>query len=249
MTMHHPHADDLIGAYVLDAVDAGERDTVEGHLGGCDACQAEARELSEAAVHLSDGYEVGPPAALRSHVLAAISVPDEDTADRPDPRASRALRAAEATAPQPRRRLTDKSVWGLVAAGLLAVGGWGIWQNVTDDLSPIDQVIQASDAKTFTTQYEGETLTVVASSSLDRAVLQADGLPVLDDGQTYQAWWVGADQNTTSAGLISGDLSAADLAVALEGDPGSGAAFALSVEPVGGSAQPTTDPVVVVPLS
>lgn len=248
-----PHADELVGAYVLDAVDSAEREAVEAHLRECEPCRAEVCELSEAAVHLSDGYDVAPPAGLRSQILGAIGAPDRATTDEADPSSAGAHAilagsTSKTSATEPRRKRSNKSVWGLAAAGLLAVGGWGIWQSIADDLSPIDEVIQASDAETYTTQYEGETLTVVASSSLDRAVLRADGLPVLDEGQTYQAWWVGPDQDITSAGVISSDLTAADLEVALEGDP-DGAAFALSIEPVGGSAQPTSDPIVVVPLS
>lgn len=254
----HPYADDLIGAYVLDAVDSAEREAVEAHLDECELCRAEVRELREAAVHLSDGFDVAPPDGLRSQILGAIGFSDRTSTNNAtrgtaDPRSPGAHEGgtgstSKTSETQPRGKLTNKSVWGLAAAGLLAVGGWGIWQNVADDLSPIDEVIQAADAETFTTQYEGETLTVVASSSLDRAVLRADGLPVLDEGQTYQAWWIGSDQNVSSAGVVSSDPTAADLEVALEGDP-EGASFALTVEPVGGSTQPTTDPVVVVPLS
>jgi len=253
-----PHVDDLIAAYVLDAVDSAEREIVEAHLDECEPCRVDVRELSEATVHLSDGYEIDPPVGLRSRILGVVNAPDEASADvattdethpgRTDAHASVAGSTPKTTAPPSQRNRTKKSVWGLAAAGLLAVGGWSIWQNLGDDLSPIDEVIQASDAETFTTQYEGETLTVVASASLDRAVLQAEALPLLDEGQTYQAWWVGADDNVTSAGVISSDLTLADLEVALEGDPDS-AAFALSVEPVGGSTQPTSDPIVVVPLS
>lgn len=252
MTMHETHADDLIGAYVLDAVGSAERDLVEAHLSECKECRSEVTELREAAVHLSAGHEVAPPTELRSRILGAINAPTSVTDAPSETAASRTYTDSADSRREPTsspRALTNKSVWGLAAAGLLAVGGWGIWQNVAGDLSPIDEVIQASDAQTYTTQYEGETVTVVSSSSVDRAVLRAGALPDLDEGQTYQAWWVGADENITSAGLISSDRSAAELEIALEGDPENVAAFALSVEPAGGSPQPTTDPVVIVPLS
>lgn len=252
MNTHRPHVDDLIGAYVLDSVDIAERHAVERHLEECVACRAEVRDWSEATVRLSDGYEIAPPPALRSRILDAISAPlsaTTDQASRVAPGASDGASGRDGDqAPAP-HKLANKSIWGLAAAGLLAVGGWGVWQNVSDDLSPVDEVIQASDAETFTAQYDGETIEVVASSSLDRAVLRADGLPDVGEGQTYQAWWVGADATVTSAGVISSDSNASDLEVALEGDVEDGGAFALSVEPLGGSEQPTTDPVVVVPLS
>lgn len=248
MNSSQPHADDLIGAYVLDAVDDDERRLVDAHLSECAACRTEVRELGEAVFHLNDGSDVAPPTYLRAQILTAIAATSEGVPDSAEFNDAAAMNTSEKSR-QTAGRLNNKSVWGLAAAGLLAVGGWGIWQNVSDDLSPIDEVIQAADAETFTAQYEGETLSVVASSSLDRAVLQAGDLPTLDEGKTYQAWWVGADQTITSAGVISSDASLADLEVALEGDPDGGSAFALSVEPTGGSQQPTTDPIVVVPLS
>ncbi len=249
MNSPQPHADDLIGAYVLDALDDDERRLVDVHLSECTGCRSEVRELSEVVFHLNDDFDVAPPTQLRARILTAIAAPSERAPDVADLSGAAAMTTSEASSRRTAGRLNNKSVWGLAAAGLLAVGGWGIWQNVANDLSPIDEVIQAADAETFTTQYEGETLSVVASSSLDRAVLQVGDLPTLDDGHTYQAWWVGADQNITSAGVISGDASLADLEVALEGDPDGGSAFALSVEPTGGSPQPTTDPIVIVPLS
>lgn len=248
MTSSQPHADDLIGAYVLDAVDDQERRLVDAHLSQCAVCRTEVRELREAAFHLNDGFELAPPAQLRGQILDAITAPTDRGPEVAHLNGAAAMNTSEATSRQTAGRLNNKSVWGLAAAGLLAVGGWGIWQNVATDLSPVDEVIQAADAETFTTQYEGAALSVVASPSLDRAVLQAGDLPALDDGQTYQAWWVGADQTITSAGVISSDASNSDLKVALEGDPDGGSALALSVEPTGGSQQPTTEPVVIVLL-
>lgn len=248
MNSSQPHADNLIGAYVLDAVNIEERRLVDAHLSECEVCRAEVRELSDVVFHLNDGFDVAPPPQLRSQILNAISeveVSAAAPADLSDFDAATATSSPKHTA----GRGGSRSIWGLAAAGMLAVGGWGIWQNVADDLSPIDEVIQAADAETFTMQYEGETLSVVASPSLDRAVLQAGDLPTLDADETYQAWWVGADEQITSAGVISSGADLADLEVELEGDPEGGSAFALSVEPAGGSDQPTTVPIVVVSLS
>ena len=41
------HENELLGAYVLGVLDDGERDTVRGHLDGCERCRREVGELRE----------------------------------------------------------------------------------------------------------------------------------------------------------------------------------------------------------
>ncbi|MGB3256608.1 MAG: anti-sigma factor [Ornithinimicrobium sp.] len=240
MTSTSPHVDDLMGAYAIDAVDADERAQVETHLLECERCRLELQDLTEAAVLLSNGHEVAPPADLRTRLMEVIAEQEQEqehASSEPSP-----------AAPSSARGSGSRALWGLAAAGLLAVGGWGIWQGVSNDLSPIDQVVQADDARTFEAEYEGEQVTVVSSASLDRAVLITEDLPELADDEVYQAWWVNSDEQILSAGVLDNGGVDAPGEAELEGDPAEVVAFALSVEPVGGSEQPTTEPVIVVPL-
>ena len=74
-------------------------------------------------------------------------------------------------------------------------------------------------------------------------MLVADGLAPAPAGQTYQIWFLDSSGAATSAGFVpAGDHSA----VVLQGDPGAAAAVGVTLEPVGGSAQPTTTPVLAV---
>ncbi len=251
MTSATPHVDDLMGAYALDAVDPKERAQVQAHIEQCERCRRELEEFTEAAVLLSNGHEVAPPAALRASILDAIAAQPQQ-ARPPQQVSANEMSLDEVPSLPPAQSRSgasgSRAVWGLAAAGLLAVGGWGIWQGVSDDLSPIDQVIQADDARTVDVEYEGDTITVVSSASLDAAVLITEDLPELADDEVYQAWWVNADDQIVSAGVLDDGAGSDRGEVSLEGDPAGVVAFALSVEPVGGSPQPTTDPVVVVPL-
>jgi len=260
MTASDSHVDELIGPFALDAVDDTERRLVENHLKGCERCRAELRAFREAAVHLTDGMDLAPPSALRSSVLAAVAeeaheagetqgrdedsalTDDEDSAQAGGP-TGRPAAPKEGTA-----RRGTKAWWGLAAAGLLAVGGWGIWQSVDEELSPTQEVIQADDAQRYETEYQGAPVTVVASSSLDSAVLVTDDLPALEQDEVYQGWWIDDEGSITSAGVLEGAAGAADVQRSLQGDPDAVSNFALSVEPRGGSEQPTTEPVVVLPL-
>lgn len=43
----HEHANALLGAYALRALDENERRDVEAHLGACEPCRAQAEPLEE----------------------------------------------------------------------------------------------------------------------------------------------------------------------------------------------------------
>src|SRR5262245_65428284 len=63
----------LSGVYVLDAVDStAERDRYEDHLGRCQTCAGEVRELREVTTNLAMAAEGQPPPAMRPQVLAAV---------------------------------------------------------------------------------------------------------------------------------------------------------------------------------
>lgn len=83
--------------------------------------------------------------------------------------------------------------------------------------------------------------TAVAVLGTDGAVLVADGLPELDDDRTYQLWAM-RDGVPVPAGLFEPASGSAQVQ-AEDYRPGDG--LAVSVEPDGGSDQPTTTPVVV----
>ncbi len=220
------HVDDLLAAYALDAVDDAERVRVEAHLDGCPSCRREVEELRDAAVALSDGLDVAPPPQVRRRVLEQV--------------------AAEADVVQPvgRRRRGSQWVWGLAAAGLVAVGSWGVWEVFDEDLTSVEQVIQADDAVRHEADLDGTPVAVVTSQEQDRAVFVGADLPALPEGQVYQAWFLRSDGAIDSAGVL-GDPRAD---VELSGDPDGAGAVALSVEPSGGSAQPTSEPLVAIPL-
>ncbi len=74
--------------------------------------------------------------------------------------------------------------------------------------------------------------------------LVPDQLPDPGPGKTYQMWFVPPQGAPVSAGLLSGTAP-----VLLEGGGQDAAAVALSVEPAGGSPQPTTTPVLVIPVT
>jgi anti-sigma-K factor RskA len=224
----------LTGAYVLDAVSADERMVFERHLGDCGACRQEVAELRETATRLGTAVATAPPPRLKANVMSQIrnvrQIPPE-------------------TPVVPLRR--PGSVWALrlsaaAAAVLLVVSGvLGVLlvraqpdSDVDTQATAIAEIVRAGDARVVN---QGDastgTMTAVSSKSANRMVLLSEDLPAAPEGKTYQAWTIGP--RIKSAGLIEPAEGKASLEVA-----GISAAesVGITVEPAGGSQQPTSDP-------
>jgi anti-sigma-K factor RskA len=163
-------------------------------------------------------------------------------------------RAAAQAPDQPTRvsRLSDarrrRNRWLAAAAAVVAVGGGGVlavtqpWNSSSQVQTNIAaQVQQAPDAQRFqTTLSDGSTITIVRSASVGRAVLVTQNLAAAPSGQTYQMWLQAAAGNFVSAGLVP---PGSDETVVLDGDAATAKGAGVSVEPTGGSQQPTTTPI------
>lgn len=254
--LHH-----LSGAYAVDALDEHERTNFEDHLAVCPDCRAEVAELTTAAHSLTALGEATPPPALRTAVLSGITrvrpLPPLDTG------VDGSLRSADAATVTgghqhdggarhgvvvPFRRRTSTWLAAAAAAVAIAVGGiaWSPWSGT--DTSPYDQVVAAADSATVTNVKGGTTAKVVYSRQLGRSAISVTGLPSLPDDKTYQLWYAGSDQSFRGAGVFDTDAAGTASAI-LDGDVNTAAAVGLTVEPAGGSAQPTTEPIMVVALT
>lgn len=249
---------DLVGAYVLDAVDARERALFEEHLAGCASCQREVAELSEPVTELSAGLGQEPPPKLRGRLLAQIANEPQDDVSA-EPSRGEALAPDELAA---RRSLADSQSRGekrggrrwlvaaaaaaAVAIGAVVVTQWG--QDTPDEvIVAASDVLEAPDAVRSSEQIGPATLTVVTSASLDASALVAEEMDPAPQDQDYQLWFVHEDGTAVSAGLMPHDDSGSTTLL-LEGEPGGAIAVGVTLEPSGGSEQPTSDPIVAVPL-
>jgi anti-sigma-K factor RskA len=107
--------------------------------------------------------------------------------------------------------------------------------------APVAQVFEARDAETTTIDTaNGGELTVATSESLGKMAVNTEGLPELTAEQVYQIWAITGDERQ-SVGLVE-DLQKGR-AMKL---PGEGTQIGITIEPSGGSEQPTTDPIAVV---
>jgi hypothetical protein len=102
-------------------------------------------------------------------------------------------------------------------------------------------VVDAPDARAETARTSaGGSVTVVASAALREAVVSTTGMASLPSGRVYQVWVI-SPSGARSAGLLH-DTSLLASAV-VPGDR-----IGVTVEPAGGTARPTTNPVAVVPV-
>ncbi|WP_134772106.1 anti-sigma factor [Ornithinimicrobium flavum] len=243
---------DLAAAYAVDAVDDEEREAFAAHLPSCESCRQEVAQLTDAAATLSEGLEVPPPPELRDRVLGAVAAeaagPRRASGD-PDPDGAPRGDVVPLTRDRRHRRAEGghrRGWWAAAAAAVVVgVGGWGVSQTLTPD--PLDQVVSADDAQEYESE-ETPGLAVVTSKAADRAVLRLpEDLELPPSGSVLQAWFIDNEGQARSAGVLDAE-AAQERSVLLDGSPSGAAVVGLTVEPDGGSAQPTTDPVGVVPL-
>ncbi|MFF9011953.1 anti-sigma factor domain-containing protein [Streptomyces sp. NPDC014870] len=248
MTVDDLHT--LTGAYVLDALDTEEeRQAVARHLTQCPSCAQEVRELSETAAHLGRAVaeSVGPE--LRSAVLRRIVTVRQE----PPRTTSGAGGAAWA------RSLRLLPRWALAASlvGTVALGGVAVWQyeraedaeraarqaqSATTDLAA---VLAAPDARMATARIGDAVGTVVHSPSLNRTAFAASSMPPPPAGKVYQLWY--DDHGTMrSAGLMPTGVTAST--TLLSGRTDGAEAVGITLEPAGGSPQPTSTPLAVIAL-
>jgi len=91
-------------------------------------------------------------------------------------------------------------------------------------------------------------VTVVFSASRHQIVVTTRGLPVLRAGKVYQLWLIGSNGNQIrSEGLLAlhnGQTGPVLISGVLPGD-----IFGITLEPPGGTVQPTVKPFVAIPAS
>ncbi len=236
----------LSGAYVVDALDPAERTAFEEHLPGCHDCQMEVASLREAAAILADDAALTPPPSLRTNVLAGIRtvrpLPPEVGEQESDDRPAEAL--AEVV-PLHRRRFRLATL--AAAAVILAVVGIGAatqpWRHQpgTSQTTTADTVMAAGDSNHVQVSFpDGATATVFRSEKLGKAVVVTDKMPSAPHGKVYELWLRNSVGRMVPAGLMTGPGDHKQL---LKGDAATADAAAISVEPSGGSKEPTSEPI------
>ncbi|MET9338709.1 anti-sigma factor [Nonomuraea sp. NPDC004354] len=237
----------LAGAYALDAIDDElERRRFEAHLDGCADCAHEVRGLAETAARLGQATAATPPPELKSRVMAEIGQVRQlpPVVERPG---SRHRFVRERTGARVAKVVAAAGVAAAVALGALAYQARTELDQMRTTARQVEAVLAAPDARRVNAaEGQGVAGTVVLSRSAGRMVFLASGLAPLPEDKTYQLWQLSPGQ-AHPAGLLRPDDSgytAPALAVPVKGATSVG----LTVEPAGGSAAPTTTPLLVMDI-
>jgi anti-sigma factor RsiW len=215
----HAEIEELLGAYTLDAVDAGEREAIEAHLQGCPRCRAEVDAGREVAAGLA---QTGAPApdGVWDRIAEAIG------GETPPPLrlvAAPVDAGASPAAPRPGSKPAGRRLFlvaAAVAAALVIVALTTQAIRQPDGNRPAD--LAAAAAAAFDDPQaevgelvddDGEVLATVAVAPEGSGFLRVADLPAIEDG-VYQLWGA-TPESVVSLGVFGDDEDV----VAFHADP------------------------------
>jgi len=231
--MTEPLDPDLIALatpYALHAVPESELADIERRVSAAPPAVAQAfddevRSVRETMAVVSAATAVEPPDQLRDRLLTEVSG------------------AAPVTQLRPRVKRWQTAVLAAAAALVIGLGALGVGMALRPAPNPstAEQVFAAPDVRTVSGPIPaGGTATVVFSREKNAGVLVMNNVAPPAAGTVYQMWLIG-DKGPESAGTMDAK-SVASSTTAVLPDLGDSQTLAFTVEPPGGSAQPTSAP-------
>jgi anti-sigma-K factor RskA len=233
----------LTGAYAVDGLTGEELAEFERHLRRCESCADEVSGLRETAARLALASAIEPPPWMRDQVLAATH-----RVRQLPPSGARLITADGARRrPRLRRSLARPIAAAVLAAAVvvlvvLQVGTRNQLQQEQAGSRALASVLAASDARIeLGSSAGGGTMTVVFSPHERAAVVTAAGMPTPSGARVYQLWVMSGDV-ARSVGLLPGSAHGATAPI-LADDVKPGDQLAITIEPAGGTREPTTAPI------
>ncbi|GAC00843.1 anti-sigma-K factor RskA [Gordonia namibiensis NBRC 108229] len=253
--------DDHIELYAVSALTPEETLRAERELAALppdvrSAYEARIVEIHTTMAGFASTYALEAPSDLRRRVLTHVFDEAAET-DGPEP----------STTPQPvpiggRRQSPRRKAAVLAAAAATVAVALGagvlIGRTTAPEPSPAAIAVGETQQEVLTVLAAGDatvtaesladdhgTITVITSATAGRAVtlIRDVGSPLSPDS-TFQLWLVGGSENPIPAGLIPGG----DTEPVVVDDLGDSQVLAVTIEPAGGSPQPTTPILAQVPL-
>lgn len=210
--------DDLT-SYLLGELSADDVADYELHLQSCEDCQSGMRDLAPLLEAIAGDVAVAPTPELRDRVLADI-----------------------AATPQvmPMRRPRRQWMLGVAAALaiVLAAGSFLLQQDPVSDLVAASDAVVVQLAATDAYADAAQMQAVYRESDGSMALI-AESLMPAEDGRTYQAWLIGGSGPVSAGLFVPDEDGTARLILDAAWEPGS--LIGVTLEPVGGSPQPTSD--------
>ncbi|HEY9086461.1 MAG TPA: anti-sigma factor [Candidatus Tyrphobacter sp.] len=238
MTPHDEMLDN-VAAYALGVLRSGEAAIVVEHMRACELCDAEYRRLRSAVTAVAYSAEACANAATGATAASPLL----------KARLMKQIRSAAARPPRP----AAPWAWTAAAACLLAAIAAGaidlsLNARVGEDRARIAQQgvtiadLTASSSRHFAFR-NGEIIT-----NGPRLYIAVRSLPAPPAGRVYQAWTLARGARSVAPSVTFKPDNGGAAVVPLPVDARSIAAVAVSVEPDGGSRQPTTKPIALVKI-
>lgn len=243
--MTHDDVRELFAEYLFGTLDGASRAGVDAHLASCEACRALLADEARLLDALGRGVDAAaPPPALRERILSAA-------------RAEGAGSAATVTPFAARRAPARPVPWLLAAAAAIIalVAGWQMLaaradrERLTAQVSERQRslaVLAAGDLVRF--DLRGDTTPAHARafwSHRHGLVFTAEGLQPVPTGRTYQLWAISGGKPISVGVFQAGSGGAAAVVVETPASLTAVDAIAVTVEPAGGLAAPSTTPILV----
>lgn len=251
------HIEELLPFYALNALSEEEHELVEKYLAEHPEDRRQVDEMREAASSLPMGVTpVEPSGQIKAQLMARVTA---DSQSRKAPTVAKQLSRRES------RFENFFRIFSLGAA--LAAILWAIVlnlqvarlqsevatlnQQVANQSESLQQLVQnlPSSSNVVTVSLKGTNAQpqaqgqLIADPANQSAVLVVTGLPPLEPGKTYQVWLIAGAP--VSAGLLTVDEQGQGVLIVTSTESiGSFQSLGISVEPEGGSPQPTGDIVI-----
>ena len=243
--MTEPMNTDLVALatpYALHAMPEGERAETDRRIAAAPPAVArafadEVQAVRETMAVLSAATAVEPPHDLRERVLAEIAGGDT-------------VEPAQVVEMRPRIKRWQKAVLAAAAVLLVGAGALGVGLAVRPAPAPsaAEQIFAAPDVRTVSGEIPGGgTATVVFSREKDAGVLVMNNVSPPQAGTVYQMWLVDGE-GPHSAGTMDAEAVAPSTTAVLP-DLGDSQTLAFTIEPPGGSEEPTSEPFAALPLT
>jgi len=246
-------------AYAAGALTAEERADFERELALDPQLAEETRGFLTTAAQLGAAVApVEPTSRLRDAVLGAIGdAPQLPVAAAPGAGPRRTLGTGGTDTPagvvtsgprawfhRPLAAVAAAAVVVGIAGGATVYAVGQLAQSEATAPTASERILAQPDARTASSPVVGGGhATLVWSAASGRAAIVLDDLPPLGDDRVYELWFMD-DRGAHPAGTFRTAGGSHDLA--LEGQMRAGAVVGITVEPEGGSPEPTTDPILTI---
>jgi anti-sigma-K factor RskA len=263
-----PRIEELLSFYALDALTEEEKEVVESYLAGHPDVRLQLQELQSGASALPHSVApVEPPRHVKDALMARVTS-DLQARPRSSAHTSSPARVPRESVPRGIRLEDIFRVLSFAAAAVAIIWAFALnaqVRNLQERIASLNEqvVAQAQSIENIVQKLpqtnESDVITVSLNSTADQsrplgqlianpndksAVVVVSGLPPLEPGKTYQVWLIG--DAPVSAGLLTVDENGQSvLIITSEESIGSFKSLGISIEPEGGSEQPTPDQIVV----